>query len=372
MRVMVAMSGGVDSSVAAALMVEAGHEVIGVTMKLRDTTPEERAGRSASCCSPDDLMDARLVCDTLGIAHYVVDYRELFLRTVIQPFAEDYLAGLTPNPCVRCNDHVKFTPLLERARMLGAERLVTGHYARLTDEPDGARALRAAIDRHKDQSYFLFGLDQAILRRVDFPLGELDKGAVRDKAREMGLPNWDKADSEDICFVPQGDYSEVVERVVGAERTPGEGPIEHIDGRVLGDHRGVHRYTVGQRKGLGVATGERLYVIGVDADRSAVTVGPRAALQAAGLRAAACNWISGAAPPMGARGRIRIRYRHHGVDGEVIADGDRALMRFDSPQVAVAPGQAAVVYADDRVLGGGWIERALPAAVSSSEAGRAG
>lgn len=359
MRVMVAMSGGVDSSVAAGLMLEAGHEVVGVTMKLRDTTAEERAGRSASCCSPDDLMDARRVCDTLGIAHYVVDYRDLFRRTVVEPFAADYLAGRTPNPCVRCNDHVKFTPLIERADMLGIDTVVTGHYARLETDGAGRRVLRAAVDGHKDQSYFLFGLDQSILRRVDFPLGGMDKAAVRDAARRLGLPVADKPDSEDICFVPDGDYARVVEQTVEA---PAGGPIEHVDGRTLGAHGGVHRFTVGQRKGLGVATGERLYVVGVDAPRGAVTVGPREALRAAGLRAADCNWIAGEPPPPGQRARIRIRYRHRGVDGEVMADGARALMRFDAPQIAVAPGQAAVVYDGDVVLGGGWIERALSAA----------
>lgn len=358
---MVAMSGGVDSSVAAGLMVDAGHEVIGVTMKLRDTTAEERAGRAASCCSPDDLMDARQVCDTLGIAHYVVDYRELFHRKVVAPFADDYLRGLTPNPCVRCNDHIKFTPLLERADMLGVDRLVTGHYAIVDDGPDGQRRLRAAVDAHKDQSYFLFGLDQSILRRIDFPLGGLDKDATRAMAQQMGIPTWDKPDSEDICFVPHGDYGRVVEETVGAERVPGAGPVVHVDGRTLGTHGGVHRYTVGQRKGLGIAAGERLYVVGVDATDETVTVGPRAALRSSGLRAVGCNWIGGAPPPPGMRCTVRIRYRHLGVAGEVIADGDRALVRFDAPQIAVAPGQAAVLYDGDRVIGGGWIERALPA-----------
>lgn len=360
MRVMVAMSGGVDSSVAAGLMVEAGHEVIGVTMKLRDTTAEERAGRSASCCSPDDLMDARQVCDALGIAHYVVDQRELFHETVMAPFAADYLRGLTPNPCVRCNDHVKFAPLLARAAMLGVDRLVTGHYARLEDGPEGRRLL-AAVDGHKDQSYFLFGLDQSILRQVEFPLGALDKDAARAKARAMGLPTAEKPDSEDICFVPDGDYGRVVEALVGADAVPAPGPVVHVDGRALGTHGGVHRYTVGQRKGLGIAAGERLYVVGVDAARETVTVGPRGALLAGGLRAVGCNWIAGAPPAPGTRARVKIRYRHGGVDGEVVADGDRALIRFDAPQIAVAPGQAAVMYDGDRVIGGGWIERALPA-----------
>ena len=210
MRVVVAMSGGVDSSVAAGLMVEAGHEVIGLTMKLRDTTPEEQRGQSGSCCSPDDLMDARHVCDTLGIPHYIVDYRDLFREMVIEPFANSYLLGRTPNPCVACNDHVKFAPLVERAQALGADLLVTGHYAQIVEDGTGHWVLRQGVDPQKDQSYFLFGIQQDAMRMTRFPLGTLDKDAVRDKAREMGLPNWDKADSEDICFVPNGKYADVV------------------------------------------------------------------------------------------------------------------------------------------------------------------
>ncbi len=357
MRVVVAMSGGVDSSVAAALMVEAGHEVVGLTMKLRDTTPEERVGRSASCCSPDDLRDARGVCDALGIAHYVVDYRDTFRAAVIEPFAAAYLAGRTPNPCVLCNDHVKFAPLLARAEALGAELLVTGHYARVEPAPGGGWALRTGADPFKDQSYFLFGLDQAALARVRFPLGAMSKDAVRAEARRLGLPTWDKDDSEDICFVPDGDYARVVEQVAGA--APAPGPIVHADGRALGEHGGVHRFTVGQRKGLGVATGERLYVLSVDGPTRTVTVGPRDDLRAAGLRASGWRWVAGDGPEV-ARGRLRIRYRHGGADGDVRVRGDEATVRFDAPQVAVAPGQAVVLYAGDRVLGGGWIEAAVP------------
>ena len=355
MRVMVAMSGGVDSSVAAALMLEAGHEVVGLTMKLRDTTEAERAGQAGSCCSPDDLMDARLVCDTLGVPHYTVDYRALFRRAVIEPFADRYLEGLTPNPCVLCNDHVKFAPLLERAQALGADLLVTGHYAQVR-EVDGGVGLFKAVDPAKDQSYFLFGMDPAALAKVRFPLGGLDKDAVRDKAREIGLPNWDKADSEDICFVPDGDYATVVEEVVGAARTPADGAIVDEGGRQLGTHRGVHRFTVGQRKGLGVPGSERLYVLAVDGATDTVTVGPRARLSAAGLEARGCRWF---ASPEGRPVTARIRYRHPGAACEVVVVEDRALVRFETPQTAVAPGQALVVYDGDRVLGGGWIHRAL-------------
>ncbi len=371
MRVMVAMSGGVDSSVAAAMMVEAGHEVVGLTMKLRDTTAAERAGKGGSCCSPDDLDDARLVCDTLGIAHYTVDYRELFRRTVIEPFADRYLEGLTPNPCVLCNDHVKFSPLLERARALGADLLVTGHYAQVKDTPEGP-GLFKAVDPGKDQSYFLFGIDPEALARVDFPLGTLAKDVVRDKAREIGLPNWDKADSEDICFVPDGDYAKVVEAVAGPDRRPAAGAIVNESGDQLGTHGGVHRFTVGQRKGLGVAGSERLYVLSVDGPSDTVTVGPRARLRASGLVATGCRWFASPEgrprPSSGSPSLVaRIRYRHPGVSCEVVLDGDRALVRFDSPQIAVAPGQALVVYDGDRVLGGGWITRALPAEESAQE-----
>ncbi len=356
MRVVVAMSGGVDSSVAAALMVEAGHEVVGLTMKLRDTTPEERAGRAASCCSPDDLRDARGVCDALGIAHYVVDYRDAFRAAVIEPFAAAYLAGRTPNPCVLCNDHVKFAPLLARAEALGAERLITGHYARVEAAPGGGWALRAGVDPAKDQSYFLFGLDQAALARVRFPLGGMSKDDVRAEARRLGLPTWDKEDSEDICFVPDGDYARVVEQVAGAAPPPG--PIVHTDGRTLGEHRGVHRFTVGQRKGLGVATGERLYVLSVDGPTRTVTVGARDDLRAAGLWASRWRWVAGQGPEV-TRGRLRIRYRHAGTEGTVRVQGDAARVDFDTPQVAVAPGQAVVLYAGDAVLGGGWIDAAV-------------
>ncbi|MEE2789579.1 MAG: tRNA 2-thiouridine(34) synthase MnmA [Myxococcota bacterium] len=359
MRVVVAMSGGVDSSVAAGMMVEAGHEVLGLTMKLRDTTPEERSGRTASCCSPDDLMDARAVCDTLGVPHYIVDYRELFREKVMGPFAESYLQGRTPNPCVACNDHVKFAPLIQRAKALGAELLVTGHYARILPEDGGLYSLRTGADLTKDQSYFLFGLDQAILSQTQFPLGTMDKGAVRDFARKMGLPNWDKADSEDICFVPNGDYRPVVEKIAGSDRLPGSGDILDETGRKVGEHGGVHQFTVGQRKGLRLASTERLFVLSVDASENTVHVGRRSALEARGLVAQDCRWISGEAPTPGVKLRTKIRYRHDGVAAEVVAESERALVRFDEPQTAISPGQAAVFYDGDRVVGGGWIDRAI-------------
>jgi tRNA-specific 2-thiouridylase len=354
MRVVVAMSGGVDSSVTAALLHEAGHEVVGLSMRLRDAAPEERSG-GGSCCSPDDLRDARAVCDTLGVPHYVVDYRDAFRKAVIEPFARAYLAGRTPNPCVLCNDHLKFAALLTRARALGADALATGHYARITAGPDGRLALRRAADRRKDQSYFLFGMDQKALGRTLFPLGDMDKDTVRDHARRFGLPNGDKPDSEDICFVPDGDYARVVEEVVG--EVPGPGPIVDESGRVLGTHRGVHHFTVGQRKGLGVASEERLYVLSVDGPGGVITVGGADRLQVAGLRAERCHWVDAAPDPE----RVvdaQIRYRHEGAAARVRVEGDAARVTFLAPQRAVAPGQAVVLYDGDRVLGGGWIEAA--------------
>jgi tRNA-specific 2-thiouridylase len=357
MRVMVAMSGGVDSSVAAGLMVEAGHDVVGLTMKLRDATPAEMERRGGSCCSPDDLMDAREVCDALGVPHYIVDYRDVFRRTVIEPFAADYLAGRTPNPCVQCNDHVKFAPLLERAKALGADLLITGHYAQVLPHGDGW-ALHRALDLNKDQSYFLFGVPGDALAMTRFPLGELDKMTVRAKAKAMGLPNWDKADSEDICFVPDGNYARVVEKIVGAKNVPSAGPIMHQDGRELGVHRGVHNYTVGQRKGLGVAAGERLYVLSLDGPSKTIVVGGPEALISHGLRANRLRWIAGEPPSASFAATARIRHRHRGIAVQVEVDGAHMRVRFEEPESAIAPGQAVVLYDGSRVLGGGWITQA--------------
>jgi tRNA-specific 2-thiouridylase len=354
---MVAMSGGVDSSAAAAKMVEAGHEVFGLTMKLRDTGPDE-GDESASCCSPSDIRDARAACDVLGIAHYVVDYRETFKRTVVQPFAESYLAGETPNPCVACNDHVKFASLIERAQDLGCDLMATGHYALLADEPGEGWVLRKGVDDHKDQSYFLFGLKREVLPMVRFPLGGMNKPDVRAYAERLGLPNARKPDSEDICFVPSGNYGDVVERLVGAERVPQAGQIVDEAGNVLGSHRGIHRYTVGQRKGLNIKGSERMFVLGVDAAQDTLVVGPSDRLLMQGLEAHRCHWL---VDPSVRPVTARIRYRHAGVAATIMPLGDTCRVWFDTPERAVAPGQAVVFYDGDRVLGGGWIRRALRA-----------
>lgn len=361
MRVVVAMSGGVDSSVVAGLMHEAGHEVIGLTMKLRDGTAAEAAGASGSCCSADDTQDARTVCDALGVPHYVVDYRDAFRKAVIEPFARAYLQGETPNPCVLCNDHLKFSALIGRARALGADALATGHYARVQRDAVGRYTLHTASDPTRDQSYFLFGLDQRALSRVMFPLGDMPKTEVRAHARRMGLEVAEKPDSEDICFVPDGDYARIVEDVLQArgESAPGPGQIVDTHGQVLGEHAGVHHYTVGQRRGLGVARGERLYVLQVDAPTATVTVGGRAELASQGFMARDASWVDGDAPTAGTRCVVRIRSRHRGVSCLVSADGRTLRVLFDAPEEAVTRGQAAVFYVGDRVLGGAWIDRAL-------------
>jgi len=359
------MSGGVDSSVAAGLMVEAGYDVIGITMKLRDTAPEEKHSTAASCCSPSDLNDARRVCDELGIAHYILDYREVFRQTVIEPFARDYVNGLTPNPCVQCNDHVKFAPLMERAAQLGADYLVTGHYARIVKDEDGAFFLQRGVDHSKDQSYFLFGLGQAELSRLMFPLGGMDKDEVRSRAKDMGIATWDKPDSEDICFVPNGDYTKIVEKFAEPESVKGRGLVKTSDGEVLGEHDGIHRYTIGQRRGLGLTSSERLYVTGLNAETNEVYVGARESLRASGLQARDCSWATGVVPDGSITCSVCIRFRHPGVTAEVIALGERAIVRFESPEVAVAPGQAVVFYKGDIVLGGGWIgEATFPTATA--------
>jgi tRNA-specific 2-thiouridylase len=346
-RIVVGLSGGVDSSVAAALLVEQGYEVIGVTLHL--------AGAGSRCCSLEDADDARRVAEHLGIRFYVANQQEAFRRDVIEPFADAYLAGETPLPCVACNRGFKFGTLRARARALGAEAVATGHYARIAVDPaTGEHHLHRARDAAKDQSYFLFDLSQEQLRDARFPLGELTKDEVRERARALGLATADKPESQEICFVPDGDYASVVEALrPGA--VPGDGEIVDGAGRVLGRHGGIHRFTVGQRRGLGLASDERLYVRSLDAERNRVVVGTDAELAVRGARLRGVRWIG--APPAGpALATVRIRYRHPGVPARIEAGADGgADVWFDAPVAAVAPGQAAVFYAGDRVLGGGWI-----------------
>jgi tRNA-specific 2-thiouridylase len=358
MRVVVAMSGGVDSSVAASLLVKAGHDVVGLSMQLYD----QREGRDAfgSCCSLDDLHDARRVAAAIGIPHYLVNFEERFRRTVVDNFVGEYAAGRTPIPCVHCNAGLKFATLAERAAGLDAGAVATGHYARVEYDEDARRyRLLRSIDRDKDQTYFLFSLTQDQLAHAMFPVGHLTKAQVRHEAAAAGLAVADKPDSHEICFIPDGDAGGYVDRALGAA-APGGGDIVSTDGRSLGRHGGIHRYTVGQRKGLGLSTGVPLYVVEVDAPANRLVVGPREALGQTGLTATGVNWIAGVPPDRPARLTARIRHRPADAPATVTADGDAASVVFDEPQFAITPGQAVVFYCGDEVLGGGWIEASSP------------
>ena len=352
------MSGGVDSSVAAALLAEQGHDVIGLSMQLYPQNgPSTSLGAGSqfgSCCTLDDLHDARRVATTLGFPHYILNLEERFNNTVISNFVHEYASGRTPLPCAHCNSDLKFSTLLERARGFGSDSVATGHYARIDRSPAGRWLLKRSVDRDKDQSYFLFSLTQDQLAGAIFPVGSLSKPAVRAEARRLGLTVADKADSQEICFVPDGDYAAFV-----ASRTADSrgGAILDEQGRALATHGGVHRFTIGQRKGLGISTGMPLYVLKIDADSGDVTVGPRSSLERTSLTASDVNWVSTDAPSDWLRVSAQIRHRHRAAAGRVRAlDDRRAEFEFDDPQAAVTPGQAVVFYDEDLVIGGGWIE----------------
>lgn len=355
-RVVVAMSGGVDSSVAAALLHEAGYDVVGVTLQLYDHGAALR--KKGACCAGADIRDAARVAGGLGIPHYVLDYESGFRDSVMDDFAESYLRGQTPVPCVRCNQTVKFRDLLGVARDLGAACLVTGHYVRRDVGPDGRAALYRAADPLKDQSYFLFATTQDQLDFLRFPLGGLTKAQTRDHAARLGLLTADKPDSQDICFVPGGDYAAVVRRLrPGADR-PGE--IVHMDGRVLGRHEGIVGYTIGQRRGLGIGGGhspdnEPFYVVEIDPQAARVIVGPKEALARTTLIVRDGNWLDVPEGPVA----LKFRSTMAPVPALLARDPDGTVrMRLEAPHYGIAPGQAAVCYRGERLIGGGWIARA--------------
>jgi tRNA-specific 2-thiouridylase len=349
--VVAALSGGVDSATAAALLVEAGHRVVGMTMRLYDArgTAASSGGR---CCGPRDVEDARAVCAHLGIPFYVVDLAAEFGEAVVDDFVEAYLAGETPNPCVKCNQHIKFTPLLDRARAIGADVLVTGHYAQIIDG-----TLRRGIDPGKDQSYFLFSMPARELAAVRFPLGGMTKDQVRAEAARLGLPNAVKPESQEICFVPDGDHAGFVsaQALRKGRAMPGQGEIVDARGTVLGRHAGVHNFTVGQHRGLGnLTTKDRLYVTAIDPARAEVRVGPKPAAERSELAIRDLRWLS--APRASLSAAIQVRHRGSPIRADIQVEGDRAVVRLAEPTVAAA-GQAAVIYDGDQVLAGGWIRR---------------
>jgi tRNA-uridine 2-sulfurtransferase len=363
--VAVAMSGGVDSSTVPALLQEQGRPVVGLTMQLwnQRRLPELQGDGPAQhrCCSLDDVYDAKAVAQHLKFPHYVVNFETQFEQRVIRPFVDQYLSGRTPIACTNCNTDVKFEPLLRMARQIGAERLATGHYARIRMNDDTGRwELLRARDESKDQSYFLWGLSQEQLSRSEFPLGELTKEQVRAVARRANLPVAEKPESMELCFVPNGNYVQFIQaysRESGISLQGGEGDIVTETGEVIGRHNGVHEFTIGQRKGLGFAVGKPLYVLSIDQKQNRVVVGDDSALRTTMFEIENMNWVSCEAPEAALRTAVKIRHKHEPASAKIEPlDSNRARVTFDAPQRAITPGQAAVFYDGDRVLGGGWIK----------------
>jgi tRNA-uridine 2-sulfurtransferase len=367
-RIAIAMSGGVDSSTAAAILKESGYELIGFSMQLWDqrrNLSREDSAKTGRCCSLEDLYDAREVAARLGIPYYIVDFQKEFERTVVRDFVENYRNGLTPSPCVLCNSHMKFDHLLRMAEEIRASRVATGHYARVTrDEESGRYILWQARDKNKDQSYFLFELNQSQLAKAIFPLGDLDKQEVRQIARRYNLPVAEKQESQEICFIPDGDYAAFIERhyreVAGslAVNPFSDGCIVNTDGKVLGQHTGIHHFTIGQRRGLGIAHSCPLYVLEIRPEDNIVVVGERSQLGKRRCRVVRLNWISIPDLIEPLRVHARIRSRHKEAPATIVP-GEKGSVEvtFDAPQPAISPGQACVFYQAERVVGGGWIAR---------------
>jgi tRNA-specific 2-thiouridylase len=378
MKIAVAMSGGVDSSAAAAILKSEGHELVGFSMQLWN----QRRGLSVDasgeplpsrCCSLDDVYDARRVADDLGFPFYVLNLERDFERDVVEPFVTSYLNGETPIPCVSCNSRLKFASLDRLAMSLGCEKVATGHYARVEYDAEAKRhRLFRGRNLHKDQSYFLWELTQEQLARAMFPLGEMSKPEVRDVARRRGLMVAEKAESQEICFVPDGNYAGFIDRYLEAEgesdRAPGEGEIVNTRGEILGAHQGIHRYTVGQRRGIGIASQRPLYVVSIDAAQNRVVVGEQEELLSDEFIAAGVNWIIDVDEISPIRAEVRVRYRHTPAPALITPlEQGRVRVRFDEPQRAITPGQATVFYRGDEVLGGGWIIKGMRAAAMRDE-----
>lgn len=359
--VVVAMSGGVDSSVSAALLVEQGYNVIGMMMRLWAEETTVGFGGHNRCCTPDQMADARRIANQLGIPFYVLDTQQVFRRQIVQFFIDQHADGVTPNPCMACNRHIRFEWLLNHALALGADYLATGHYARITEGPDGKRELRRAYTQEKDQSYVLSVLNQEKLSKAMFPIGDYTKPQVRDMAAQFGLPVASKSDSQDLCFLGDGDYRRFL-REHGPEGLFAPGPIVLTDGTIVGEHEGLPNYTIGQRKGLGIAYSEPLYVLKLDTKQNTLIVGTRDQLGQDNLTTGMFNWISGEAPSEPFEAEVKIRYKSKPHTGIItpLPDG-RVEVRFNDPLRDITPGQGAVIYQDDLCMGSGVIERkAIP------------